>query len=129
MSGALWHNRSLLRIWMVLVLNFLIPAAHAADAAGASKDGGLLSLAFPIALLVIFYFLLIRPQMKRSKEMRQMTEKLAKGDEVVINGGLAGRVTDIGEVYLTLEIADNVAVKVQKAAVNGVLPKGTLKSL
>lgn len=114
---------------MLLVLNFLIPAAHAQAAAGASKDGGLLSLAFPIVLLVIFYFLLIRPQMKRSKEMRQMAEKLAKGDEVVINGGLAGRITDIGEVYLTLEIADNVVVKVQKAAINGVLPKGTLKSL
>lgn len=111
------------------MLDFLIPVAHAQAAAGASKEGGLLSLAFPIILLVIFYFLLIRPQMKRSKELKQMTEKLAKGDEVVINGGLAGRISDIGEAYLTLEVAENVHVKVQKAAISGVLPKGTLKSL
>ncbi len=119
---------------MLLVLEFLIPAAHAADATGgvvadATKDGSLLSIVFPFVLIAIFYLLLIRPQMKRTKEMRKMTEKLAKGDEVVINGGLAGRVADIGEVYLSLEIADNVVVKVQKATVNGVLPKGTLKSL
>lgn len=115
---------------MLSVLDFLIPAAHAAQpAAGASPGGDLLGIAFPIVLLVVFYFILIRPQMRRSKEQRQMTEKLAKGDEVVINGGLAGRITAIGEVYLTLEIAENVEVKVQKAAVNGVLPKGTLKAL
>lgn len=111
------------------MLDFLIPAAHAQAAAGASKDGGLLSLAFPIVLLVVFYFLLIRPQMKRSKELKQMTESLAKGDEVIITGGLAGRIIDLGEAYLTLEIADGVNVKVQKAAINTVLPKGTLKSL
>ena len=111
------------------MLDFLIPVAHAQAAAGGSKEGGLLSLAFPIILLVIFYFLLIRPQMKRSKELKQMTEKLAKGDEVIINGGLAGRISDLGEVYLTLEVAENVHVKVQKAAISGVLPKGTLKSL
>lgn len=111
------------------MLDFLIPAAHAQAAAGGAKDGGLLSLAFPLVLLVVFYFLLIRPQMKRNKELKQMTESLAKGDEVIINGGLAGRITDIGEVYLTLEIADNVPVKVQKTAISTVLPKGTLKSL
>lgn len=124
----MWHNRLLHTTGIFLVLDFLIPAAHAA-ASGASQDGGFLSLAFPIILIVIFYFLLIRPQMKRSKDLKKMTESLAKGDEVVINGGLAGRITSIGEVYLSLEIADNVEVKVQKAAVNGVLPKGTLKTL
>lgn len=112
------------------MLDFLIPLAHAqSTAGGGSATNGLLSLAFPIILLVVFYFLLIRPQMKRSKEQRQMTASLTKGDEVVINGGLAGRITDIGEVYMTLEVADNVEVKVQKAAVSGVLPKGTLKNL
>lgn len=111
------------------MLDFLVPVAHAADAAPASAESGMLSLLFPVALIAIFYFLLIRPQMKRNKEQRQMVQKLAKGDEVVIMGGLAGRVTDLGEVYLTMEIADNVLVKVQKASVNTVLPKGTLKTL
>lgn len=110
------------------MLDFLIPAAHAADAPAGSSEG-MLSLLFPIALIAIFYFLLIRPQMKRSKDQRKMTQSLAKGDEVIITGGLAGRIVDLGEVYLTLEIADNVDVKVQKASVNTVLPKGTLKAL
>ncbi|HEU0198231.1 MAG TPA: preprotein translocase subunit YajC [Nevskiaceae bacterium] len=111
------------------MLDFFIPAAHAAAAPASSSTDGMLSLLFPIALIAIFYFLLIRPQMKRSKEQRQMTSSLAKGDEVVITGGLAGRIIDIGEVYLTMEISNDVNVKVQKASVNTVLPKGTLKSL
>ena len=82
-----------------------------------------------LVMIPLFYFILIRPQMKRSKEARQMLSSLAKGDEAVINGGLAGRIVSIGEVYLTLEIADNVQVKVLKSAVSSVLPKGTLKSL
>ncbi|WP_367401398.1 preprotein translocase subunit YajC [Solimonas sp. SE-A11] len=80
-------------------------------------------------LVVVFYFLLIRPQMKRTKEHRQMLDKVAKGDEVVASGGLAGRVTGIGEAYLTVEIADGVNVKIQKQAITSVLPKGTLKNL
>ena len=85
---------------------------------------------FPlIILVVVFYFLLIRPQMKRNKEHRQMLEKIAKGDEVVTGGGLAGRVVGIGEAYVTLEVADNVSIKVQKQAITSVLPKGTLKAL
>ncbi|HEX7380817.1 MAG TPA: preprotein translocase subunit YajC [Nevskiaceae bacterium] len=111
-------------------MDFLITAAHAADAPAGGKSGdSMLGLLFPIALIAIFYFVLIRPQMKRGKEQRKMTERLAKGDEVVITGGLAGRIVDVGEVYLTVEIADNVNVKVQKAAVNTLLPKGTLKAL
>ncbi|MGH8481603.1 MAG: preprotein translocase subunit YajC [Nevskiaceae bacterium] len=82
-----------------------------------------------IILIVLFWFMLIRPQMKRSKEMREMLGKLAKGDEVITSGGLAGVVRDIGENYLTVEIADNVAVKMQKSAVVSVLPKGSLKTL
>ncbi|MFP5358541.1 MAG: preprotein translocase subunit YajC [Gammaproteobacteria bacterium] len=82
-----------------------------------------------ILLVVLFYFLLIRPQMKRNKEMRQMLEKLARGDEVITSGGLAGKILDMGEVYITLEVADNVAVKVQKPAIVAVLPKGSLKAL
>ncbi|WP_441347441.1 preprotein translocase subunit YajC [Solimonas sp. K1W22B-7] len=82
-----------------------------------------------VVLVIVFYFMLIRPQMKRSKEHNQMLSKVAMGDEVVTGGGLAGRVTGIGEVYLTVEIADGVSVKVQKQSVTSVLPKGTLKNL
>ena len=74
------------------------------------------------------YFLMIRPQMKRAKEHRAMLDKLAKGDEVLTNGGIAGMVTEIGENFITVEIADNVRMRVQKGAIANVLPKGTLKS-
>jgi preprotein translocase subunit YajC len=87
-----------------------------------------MSLLVPILLLGVMYFLMIRPQMKRQKEHRAMLEKLAKGDEVLTNGGIAGTVTDIGENFITVEIADNVRIRVQKGAIANVLPKGTLKS-
>jgi preprotein translocase subunit YajC len=82
-----------------------------------------------ILLVVIFYFLLIRPQMKRNKEHKQMIGALAKGDEVITSGGLAGKVASLGEAYVTIEIAEGVEVKVQKPAIASVLPKGTLKAL
>ena len=100
---------------------------------GAAAGGGIEAIAMQVlplvAIMVLFYFLLIRPQMKRTKEHRQMLEKIAKGDEVVTNGGLAGKVASIGEAYVTLEVAEGVSVKVQKASVGSVLPKGTLKTL
>jgi len=74
------------------------------------------------------YFMMIRPQAKKQKEHRAMLAALAKGDEVVTNGGLAGRVEEVGESFLTIEIAPNVKVRLQKGAVSQVLPKGTLKS-
>ncbi len=110
------------------MLDFLISPAYA-QAAAAQQPNALVQFAPLAVLFVLFYFLLIRPQMKRSKEHRQMLEKIAKGDEVVTSGGLAGRVAAIGEAYLTLEIAEGVNVKVQKGAVGSVLPKGTLKTL
>ena len=79
-------------------------------------------------LFGLMYFMMIRPQMKRQKEHRAMVSALAKGDEVVSNGGLAGRVEEVGETFLTIEIAPNVKVKLQKGAVSQVLPKGSLKS-
>ena len=106
---------------------FLIPSAHA-QAAGAPQGGGMGMLLFPIILIGVMYFLMIRPQMKRAKEHKGMLDKLAKGDEVITSGGIAGIVTDIGDNFITLEVADNVRVRVQKAAVGNVLPKGTLKS-
>jgi preprotein translocase subunit YajC len=75
------------------------------------------------------YFMMIRPQMKRQKEHRALIAGLAKGDEVVTNGGIAGRVEEVGETFITVEIAASVKVKVQKGAVQQVLPKGSLKSV
>ncbi len=106
---------------------FLIPSAHA-QAAGAPQGGGMGMLLFPIILIGVMYFLMIRPQMKRAKEHKGMLDKLSKGDEVITSGGIAGVITDIGENFITVEVAENVRLRVQKAAVGNVLPKGTLKS-
>ena len=109
-------------------MNFLISDAQAADPApAAGAGGGLLGFLPLIVLFVIFYFLLIRPQAKRAKEHKAMIEALAKGDEVIIGGGIAGKVTELGDSLVTVEIAPGVAVKAQRAAVQAVLPKGTLK--
>ena len=110
------------------LLDLLIAPAHAQAAPAAGAGGMMGSLLFPIVLIAIMYFLMIRPQMKRAKEHRAMLEKLSKGDEVITSGGIAGTVTDIGDNFVTIEVADNVRVRVQKAAVGNVLPKGTLKS-
>jgi preprotein translocase subunit YajC len=81
-----------------------------------------------VVLFGLMYFMMIRPQMKRQKEHRALVSALAKGDEVVTNGGMAGRVEEVGETFITVEIATNVKVKLQKSAVQQVLPKGSLKS-
>ncbi|KFN44344.1 hypothetical protein N790_10595 [Arenimonas malthae CC-JY-1] len=81
-----------------------------------------------IILFVVFWFLLLRPQMKKAKEHRELVAKLQKGDEVLTNGGIAGRIEDLGESFVTVEVADKVAIKVQRGAITAVLPKGTLKS-
>ena len=112
---------------MNLPMSFVI--AQAAPAAGAAPAANPLMTFLPLILLfVVFYFLMIRPQMKRQKEHRNMVSALSKGDEVVTNGGIAGRVDDVGESFITIEIAPNVMIKLQKGAVQQVLPKGTLKS-
>jgi len=82
-----------------------------------------------ILMFVVLWFLMIRPQMKKAKEHKALIEALAKGDEVVTGGGLVGRITKVGEGYVTLEIAEGTEVTVQKPAIGIVLPKGTLKSL
>ena len=110
------------------LLDLLIPAAYAQAAAPAPQGGGLGMMLMPLILIAVMYFLMIRPQMKRAKEHRSMLEALNRGDEVITNGGLAGVVTDIGDNFVTVEIADNVRVRVQKGAIGNVLPKGTLKS-
>ena len=101
--------------------------AAAAAPAAAAEPNPMFSFGFIIILFVVFYFLLIRPQQKRAKEQRKMIAELAKGDEVIA-AGILGRVEDIGEHFLTLEVADNVRIRVQKGTVSNVLPKGTLKS-
>lgn len=112
------------------ILNLIVSDAHAADPAPAAGfGGGLMSFLPLIIIFVIFYFLLIRPQSKRAKEHREMVAKLAKGDEVVAGGGILGRVTDVSDSYVTVEVADGVAIKVQRAAVAQVLPKGTIKAV
>ncbi|WP_237171437.1 preprotein translocase subunit YajC [Pandoraea pulmonicola] len=82
-----------------------------------------------VLMFVVLYFIMIRPQMKRQKETRNMLAALAKGDEVVTSGGLAGRISKVGETFVTVEIADNVEINVQKGAITTLLPKGTLKAL
>ena len=99
-----------------------------AQAAPAAQGGGLSMILMMVVLFGLMYFMMIRPQMKRQKEHRAMVSALAKGDEVVSNGGLAGRVEEVGETFITIEIAPNVKVKLQKGAVSQVLPKGSLKS-
>ena len=111
------------------LLDFLIPVAHA-QAAGAPAAPSMMStLLFPIILIAIMYFLMIRPQMKKAKEHKAMIDALSKGDEVVTAGGIAGKITKVGDTYVGVEIADNVEIQLQKPAVAMVLPKGTLKSL
>ena len=108
-------------------MDWLISSAHA-QAAGAAQPNPLMQLLPLVLIFVVFYFLLIRPQTKRAKEHRAMVAALAVGDEVVTGGGLLGKVTEVSDQFLTVEIADGVAVKIQRHTVQSVLPKGTLKS-
>lgn len=105
-----------------------ITAVAAAPAAPPSAMTPMLQYGVLILVFVVFYFLLIRPQQKRAKEQRRMIADLAKGDEVIA-AGIVGRVDDIGDHFISLEVADSVRIRVQKGAVSNVLPKGTLKSL
>lgn len=109
------------------MLDFLISSAHAAPAAPAPNP--IMQLAPLFILIIIFYFMLIRPQMKRAKEHRNLLAALNKGDEIVTNGGVAGKVREVGETFVLLEIAKDVQIRMQKSAVSSVLPKGTLETL
>lgn len=111
-------------------MDFFIASAHAQAATGgaAAAPNPIMSFLPLIILFGVFYFMLIRPQMKRAKEQRAMVAALNKGDEVLTNGGLLGRIDDISEQFVSLEIASGVVVKMRRDAVSAVLPKGTLKS-
>ncbi len=107
-------------------MSFFISDAMAA--APAQQPDPVMQFLLLVLIFVVFYFLLIRPQSKRAKEHKAMVEALAKGDEVVTNGGLLGRVTQVEDNFVTLKIADNVEVKVQRQAVANLMPKGTSKA-
>ena len=106
-------------------MSFFINDAWAQAAGGEpSLLGGLLPL---VLIFVVFYFLLIRPQSKRAKEHKAMVEALSKGDEVVTAGGILGKITDVGDQFVTIEVASGVSLKVQRHTVGAVMPKGTVK--
>ena len=109
-------------------MDFLINSAHAQAAGAAGGQSILSALMLPALLLVVFYFLLIRPQNKRAKEQKEMLSKVAAGDEVATTGGILGKVVEVGDQFLTLEIASGVNIKMQKFQIAQVLPKGTVKS-
>ena len=107
-------------------MSLLISDAYAQAAPAAAPSSTMSLLMLPL-MLVVFYFLLIRPQQKRAKEHQAMLAKLAAGDEVVTAGGIVGRVTEVGDTFVVVEIADNVRIKVQRAQITSLLPKGTYK--
>jgi preprotein translocase subunit YajC len=101
--------------------------AQTAPAAAGSTESSLLSLLPLVLMFVVLYFIMIRPQMKRQKEHKAMIEALAKGDEVVVGGGVVGRVSKLGDSIIHVEVANGVELQVQRPAVVQVLPKGTFK--
>lgn len=108
------------------MLDFLISPAYAA---GQTAPNPIMQMLPLFILLILFYFMLIRPQMKRAKEHRNLLAGLSKGDEVITSGGLAGKIREVGENFVVLEIAKDVQVRLQKAAVSSVVPKGSLDNL
>ena len=98
-----------------------------AAAAGGDMSSSLMSMLPLVLMFVVLYFIMIRPQMKRQKEHKAMVEAIAKGDEVVISGGVLGRIAKLGDSYLHVEVANGVELQVQRNAVGQVLPKGTFK--
>ncbi len=112
---------------MQALLNLFISDAAAQTAAPAAGGSITSALLLPVLLIVVFYFLLIRPQQKKQKEHRQMVEALGVGTEIVTGGGMLGKVTEMGEQFVTVEIADGVKVKIQRHSIASVLPKDTLK--
>ena len=106
-------------------MGFFIADAHAQGGGGGDPTFSFIML---IALFAVFYFVLIRPQSKRQKEHKAMVASLSKGDEVVTNGGLLGKITNVGDSFVTLEVTEGTQVKVQRMAVASLMPKGTIRS-
>jgi preprotein translocase subunit YajC len=108
-------------------MDWLISSAWA-QAAGGAQPNAFMQLLPLVLIFVVFYFLLIRPQAKRAKEHKAMVAALGVGDEVATAGGILGKVTETGDQFLTLEVAEGVRVKIQRHTVTSVLPKGTIKN-
>mgnify|MGYP001182604737 FL=1 len=110
------------------MIDFFIPSALADEG---PMPGGVpgLDLFIIVAFILVFYFIIWRPQSKRAKEHRELVASLGKGDEIVTNGGLIGKIVKVEEQYLVFEVANNVQLKLQKGAVSAALPKGTIKSI
>jgi preprotein translocase subunit YajC len=107
-------------------MNFISPAY--AQTAAPQGGGGFSQIIILAVFVAIFYFMLIRPQQKRLKDQQAMLAKLAAGDEVVTTGGILGRIAEVGDTFITLEVADGVRIRVQRSQISQLMPKGTLKS-
>jgi preprotein translocase subunit YajC len=109
-------------------MSLLVIDAYAQSPGGALGGGGFSQIIILVVFVAVFYFLLIRPQQKRMKDQQAMLSRLASGDEVVTTGGILGRIIEVNDTFLTLEVADGVRIKVQKTQIAQLMPKGTLKS-
>lgn len=110
-------------------MSFFIAEAAAQTGAQAQPGGGMMQVIMLVGLFAIMYFVLIRPQRKRQKEHQELIGNVSKGDEIVMTSGMLGKVTEVGDVYLTLDVGNDIQLKFQKIAVHAVLPKGTIKSI
>lgn len=112
------------------MLDLLISAAHAdGTPATASQGSSLISFLPIVAVIILMYFMVLRPQSKRAKAQRELVNQLAKGNEIVFAGGLTGRITKVSDDYVKVEVAADTELTIQKNAVLAVLPKGTLKEI
>jgi preprotein translocase subunit YajC len=111
------------------MIDLLIPSAMAAEAGAAGGSPLPLDLFIIVAFALVFYFIVWRPQSKRAKEHRELVGGLAKGDEIVTNGGLVGKISKVDEQFIVFEAADGVELKLQRSAVLQALPKGTIKEI
>lgn len=110
-------------------MSFFISDAFAEGGAAAAQQPGLEGMLFPLAILAFFYILFLRPQAKRAKEKKQMVENLAKGTEVVTSGGILGRVADVDDNFVKIEISENTFIQVQRHNIESLMPKGTFKAM
>ena len=110
-------------------MDFLISTAHAQETGASAQGSAIFNLLFIGGMFVLFYLMLWRPQAKRAKEHRELVAGLGKGDEVLTSGGILGKVTNVTDEYVTVEVAEGVQLNLQKSAVAAALPKGTIKSI